>query len=196
MASRLIGLSGYAQSGKDTTAGILIKEYGFNRVSFADALRDSLYALNPLVPRVTWGMVDGNYQPNNVVYERLAPLVDEFGWDELKVKIGEVRELLQRLGTEVGRNILGDNIWVDIAMRKVHEADGPVVITDMRFPNEYDAVAAHLGERWRIERPGYEPVNAHPSETALDNYPFDVRIWNNGTLQDLHDEVGLVLSTR
>lgn len=188
MASKLIGLSGYAQSGKDTTANILIDEFGFTRVAFADALREALYSLNPIVRHVS--KMSGGWDI------RVQDFVDEIGWDRAKVQEPEIRALLQRLGTEVGRNLLGDNIWVKLAMAKVQEIPGPVVITDMRFPNEYDAVAAYLGERWRIERPGTEPVNAHPSETALDGYPFDEYIKNEGSLDDLYDQVVLAMTVK
>ena len=45
----IIGLSGYAQSGKDTVAKVLIEEYGFTRIAFADKIREFLYDLNPQV---------------------------------------------------------------------------------------------------------------------------------------------------
>jgi dephospho-CoA kinase len=46
---QLIGLSGYARSGKDEAAKVLIEEFGFKRIAFADKLRDFLYALDPIV---------------------------------------------------------------------------------------------------------------------------------------------------
>lgn len=174
---KLIGLSGYARSGKDTVAEYLVKEHGYTRVAFADALRDALYALNPSIPYPFDGQT---------VQGRLQTLVDNFGWDSCKTAFPEVRELLQRMGTEVGRNLLGPNVWVDIAMRKVAAVDGPVVITDMRFPNEYAAIRKdHNGLAWRIIRPGTEPVNAHSSETAIDTLPFNETIHNEGTIQEL-----------
>lgn len=166
-------MSGYAQSGKDTSAKFLI-ELGYKRVAFADTLRDALYALNPVV-ELDWEQEDPRF---NAMGERVQEVVDKYGWDNAKVGVPEIRALLQRLGTEVGRNLFGENFWVDQAFRKV---DGPTVFTDCRFPNEAEAIKAAGGEIWRIVRPGTSPVNAHPSETALDGWSFDRYIMNGGT---------------
>src|SRR5581483_2011292 len=99
MSSALLGLMGYAQAGKDTVAKLLVEEFGFTRIAFADALREALYALNPLIP----------FEGDHV---RLRWLIDASGWEEAKVRHPEVRELLQRLGTESGRNVLGADVWV------------------------------------------------------------------------------------
>ena len=44
----IIGLTGYAQSGKDTVAKILVENYGFTRIAFADKIREFLYETNPM----------------------------------------------------------------------------------------------------------------------------------------------------
>lgn len=187
MTPKLVGLSGYAQSGKDTAARVLIEHFGFQRVAFADALRDVLYALNPLIP------VDDSMSAPVI---RLQNRVDKYGWDVAKTAYPEVRALLQRLGTEAGREILGTNIWVDTAMRHVDglapgvvKYGGRYVFTDVRFPNEYAAIKDRGGEVWRIEREGHTAVNAHPSETALDGYGFDRVIFNNAGLLEFDRKI-------
>ena len=45
----IIGLTGYARSGKDTVAQILVDKFGFTRVAFADPIRDFCYQVNPIV---------------------------------------------------------------------------------------------------------------------------------------------------
>lgn len=167
----LIGLSGYAQSGKDTAADAL-KEYGYERVAFADVLRSAVYALNPLMP-------DGR---------RVQDIVDEMGWDSAKVNFTEVRTLLQKMGTEVGRNLLGENVWVDTALNGL-DPDGKYVVTDCRFPNEAAAIRERGGIVFRIARAGVTKANDHPSETSLDNYAFDGIIINDGTVEDFRAEV-------
>jgi hypothetical protein len=161
----IIGLSGYAQVGKDTLASILVEHHGFERIAFADALRDMLYALNP----------DINDGPD--AGPELRWIVDTYGWEAAKER--GARELLQRLGTEAGRNILGEDIWVQTAMKKV-KPGGRYVITDCRFPNEARAVEAAGGHVVRVKRPGFEPVNGHPSETALDDWAFAAVAYNVG----------------
>jgi len=72
------------------------------------------------------------------------------------------------------------------AFRKYKDLEN-VVITDVRFTNEADYIKWYPGSQlWRVERPGVKAVNAHVSETQLDNYPFiDQTFVNNGTIADL-----------
>jgi hypothetical protein len=170
----IIGLSGYAQTGKDTVAEHLVNHYGFTRIAFADPIREALYALDP--PLNDYPGLPG---------VRLAWIVDKSGWESVKQDSLEVRRMLQRLGTEVARNQWGDGFWVDLAMAKANKLDN-VVITDVRFPNEYNAIAESGGQVWRVNKPGVFAVNAHASETALDGHTFDWNIPNYGTREDLY----------
>lgn len=75
------------------------------------------------------------------------------------------------------------------------------IITDVRFPNEYDAVKANGGLILRVNRPGYgtsmlDLATAHPSETALDGHKFDHVIDNNGDLEDLKKKVWEMLKNK
>jgi len=167
----LVGLSGYARSGKDTAAAAL-SDLGFERRAFADAMKTALYRLNPLIS-------------NGDEYTGLSNVVDAEGWERAKSRT-EVRALLQRFGTQAGREILGEDIWVDTALRNLSER---TVFTDVRFQNEADAIRSHHGIVIRVERPGVGPINSHSSETGLDGYPFNAVIQNDGTVDDLHANV-------
>lgn len=181
----IIGLSGYAQSGKDTVGRILVERHGFRRVSFADKLREVALAIDPIIFEVE------EYEENDQV--RLSEIVGWDGWDAAKVNYPEVRRLLQAIGTEAGRNILGEDVWVNAALAWVmpHE---DIVITDVRFPNEYEALYNKGARLWRVVRQGTGPVNDHPSETALDGYKFDSLIFNNTTIADLERRVEAYLA--
>lgn len=169
----IIGLSGYAQSGKDTLGAFLVEEHGYTRYAFADALKNVVYALNPII--------GSNILSHELV--RFRDSVDELGWEDAK-KVAEVRRLLQVMGTEAGRQILGDNVWVDAVMNKITAAQN-VVITDCRFPNEAQAVRAAGGYVVRIQRPGVAAINAHASETSLDEWGFDYTVENKGDMEEL-----------
>ena len=164
-------MSGYARSGKDTVAELLCLNYGYKRVSFADPMRQALYVLSPKI--------------DNIV--RLSEYVDDYGWDVAKQN-QEVRRLLQVFGTEVGRKMFGLDFWIDIALKDL-SGDTQVVISDVRFPNEADAIAKLGGSVWRINRKNHSAVNGHASEHAMDNYMFNHVIYNDETLDDLSDEV-------
>lgn len=178
---QLVAFSGYARSGKDTAAAVLVEEGGWERLAFADVLRDCLEALDPQVKSQTFG----DYR-----HMALSTVLYEWGWDKYKESpySDDIRRLLQRLGTEVGRNILGENIWVDATLAKM-EPGKRYVITDCRFPNEAQAVVKNNGQVFRIKRKGYGPINNHPSETSLDDWNFLGLINNDTTLEEFKDKV-------
>lgn len=163
----IIGVSGYAQSGKDEIAKIAL-EYGFERAAFADTLREALMALNPLIG----------------VSVYLNDFVTMLGWEEAKRKSPEIRRLLQRMGTEAGREIFGENIWVNKTLGGLDPAKH-YIITDVRYKNEAKAIRDLGGQMWRVVRPGTGPVNKHKSEVDLDDYNFDFTIKNDGDLANL-----------
>lgn len=174
---RLIGVSGRKRSGKDTFAARLTEAHGFTRIAFADPMRELALALDPLISP-GW---------------RLSHIVHAHGWEGAKEN-PEVRRTLQRLGTEGGRKVLGENIWVDTAMRTAHAAGGPVVFTDCRFPNEAHAVRRAGGLVVRIERAGLPNSDPHPSESAIDDWTFDYVVRNDGTIAALHAEADWILT--
>lgn len=167
----LIGFSGYGQSGKDSSADILIKHFLYERRAFADPLKEALFRLNPKITHAT----------------RLREIVQVEGWEYAK-KYPECRELLQRMGTEVGRELFGENFWVEQALKGI--AGMPrVTFTDVRFRSEASAIRDHGGIIVRVVRHRHGPVNSHKSETELDEWPFDYIIQNDGTLEDLETKV-------
>lgn len=171
----IIGLSGYARSGKDTVAEQLVLKHGFKQYSFAEPMKKAMYILNPIVKVDEVGMF--TYQG----------AVDAYGIDEAKVKFPEIRRLLQVFGTEVGREMFGNNFWVDLCLNNV-ESD-LIVVSDVRFVNEAEAIRSRGGQVWRIDRPGIGPVTGHASETALDGYKFDQILKNSGTLEEFNELV-------
>lgn len=172
---KLIGLHGFAQCGKDTVGKYLVENYGFTRVSFADAVRDALAALNPYIATRTNGV------------RLLSELLKEWDWERAKQE-PNVRELLQRMGTEVGREIFGQTVWLDIADRKLDGLER-AVITDCRFPNEVGLVKVNGGEVWRITRKGVGSINSHVSDKGLSDEYIDRTIENDSTLEALYARV-------
>ena len=187
----IIGLSGYARSGKDEAA-IALKELGFYRVAFADKLREVLYALDPIVNPTPEKYFVSTKEPI-----RLSGVIDDYGWGGYKETrySDEIRRLLQRLGTEAGRQTLWDSIWVDAAFNGA-PPDANIVVTDCRFPNEAEAIVERGGEVWRITKPGVGPANSHASETGLDDWNFDVKVNNEGTLEEYHEFIRVLAKSR
>lgn len=170
----IIGLSGYARSGKDTVAEILVNDYNFTRVAFADAIRDILYDMNVITACSPTG--------------RVQDAVDRVGWDEAKQDT-EVRRQLQNLGV-AARKHMGEHIWVKTVLNKIFENPyQDYVITDVRFKNEAEYVKSCEGHMWRVVRPYVFAVNDHISEVDLDDYKFDAYVHNNSDLNGLKTTV-------
>lgn len=184
----LIGLNGKAGVGKDTVADYLVEKYNFKRYAFADAVRDVALAINPYV---LWGEYNTR--------DRLVDIVDVDGWDKAKREVPEVRRLLQVIGTEAGRQVLGPNVWVDIVMRKyqtdVRTEDERVygVVTDMRFENEFTMISGNSWPTIKIIRPNNPDAIASSHASEQYDPPCDYTITNDGTLDDLYVHVENVL---
>jgi hypothetical protein len=174
----IIGLTGYAQSGKDTVAKILVENYGFIRIAFADRIRDLVFEMNPMVDSIAG-------EPRF-----LKDFVTRYGWDEAK-KNPHIRRILQTTGVGA-RKVFGEDFWIEQGMRQVDDTNR-YVFTDVRFTNEAEAIKLFEGAQvWRIKRLGVAAVNGHVSEHEMDGYPVDQIFTNNTSIEDLE----LMIKTR
>lgn len=174
---RLIGLHGPARCGKDTVGAILAR-HNFSLLAFATPLKDMLITGFGL----TREQVDG---------AKKEEIIDWIGRSP--------RELMQTLGTEWGRGLVGRYIWLKHAERRLalyRTWAENVVITDLRFANEAAWVRVQDGVIWHITgRDSSGAVRAdHPSEAGLRVVPGDIVIRNDGSLADLEDARVLALS--
>lgn len=164
----IIGLGHAARVGKDTCAAQLVEHHGYQRVAFADAIRDFVYRMDPDV--------------------RLQ--VNVHGWEASKLAHPFVRHALVDAGYHA-RDVMGEDVWIRAAMRRV--TSGRTVITDMRYPNEVDAIRSIGGVIVKVERPGVEPL-PNVADQALASYDgWDAVIVNDGTLDDLRGQLDHLL---
>lgn len=178
----LVGIAGWARSGKDTAAQGLV-DIGWTKAAFADPLKRALEILNPVV------YTEGHWDNDKDIYSLSDALAYGDGWNDAKDDPDwgdEVRRLLQTFGTEVGRNLFGEDFWVKQALDGAYPY---TVFSDVRFKNEADAIRAAGGIVIRVQRDGVFPVNGHSSETDLDDYDFDYEITNNWTKESLQDDI-------
>lgn len=183
----LIAFSGYKTSGKDTAARVLVDEYGFTKVAFADPIREALLILNPWVAYAAeYGTIP------------LAELIQDAGWDWAKNNIPEVRRLMQTFGSEVGRSLLGENVWVDLLLSRypdLFHAETRYVITDCRFENECEFVQGVGGTILWINRPGLVS-DGHASESDVPLRYAEAVLHNDETVEELEEDVRFFLFTR
>lgn len=191
----IIGIIGKAGAGKDTVAEMIIEEYSisktnvsdskikrpvsyrpFNIAKFADGLKRSCAAITGL--------------QSDYFYDR-----SNYGYVIYSLGI-TVRELMQKVGTGL-RETVDKDIWVKTALMKCAQ-NLNYVFTDVRFPNEVEAIRNLGGMIIHIIRNDYEDESLkseesknHISETALDNYPINanITVLNNGDLEDLRKMV-------
>jgi hypothetical protein len=188
----IIGIAGFQGSGKDTIADYLQNIYGFKRDSFAATLKDAVAAV------FGWDrdLLEGRTTESRAWREQVDPW-----WSErLAMPNLTPRLVLQKWGTEVARKSWHDDTWIASLENKLNRAHNDIVITDVRFPNEIQAVRNAGGIVIRVVR-GLEPdwfesaiaanqqvqsavaymqaQNIHPSEWAWIGTKFDAVIDNN-----------------
>lgn len=164
-----VGIIGRARVGKDTAGAWLVENRGYVRVGFADAVRDVALRLDPIVG------TDDSYLCAEG--ERLSDAVSFWGWETAKGE-SEVRRILQETGMAV--RAIDPDFWLRIALEKVAQANAagsPVVITDVRFPNEAESLRNAGFHLLYIDRPDVEHLE-HPSEGALTSADAEFFIYN------------------
>jgi hypothetical protein len=190
----IIGLCGAQGSGKDTVANILVSKHGFVRISFASALKDVISIL------FSWPreMLEGDTAESRAWRE--APDAE---WS-LKTGIADFspRKALQYVGTDLIRNRVYADIWVDIVKNRIRSnPDAKIVVSDCRFINEVEMLKTFPNTSIvRVLRKGIADKgitiekNVHLSETAdLDPY-VSITLDNDSTIEALESTVGWFVS--
>jgi len=163
---RILGITGYKQSGKSTLARQAKVEFGFKRMGFAFPLKE---LIGNLWPDFTWENMHGNAKE-----------------EVLEVYGKSFREVAQVVGTDLLRTYDPD-VWVR-ATRKAIVLYGfqmgpsarDIVIDDIRFDNEAALIHALGGQVWEVVRPKGEGVtfDTHASEQGLLASSVDMVILN------------------
>lgn len=192
----IIGINGYAGSGKDTVGEIIRMQQpkeNWEIKKFAGKLKE--------VASIILGIPKTMFEDQEFKKKTLPQMWSDHGLPMT------VRDFLQRLGTDALRQGLHPNTWVNALMMEYKEvcfagkdSEGADlfsypnwIITDCRFPNEATAIKNAGGIIIRVNRPGVNAVNAHPSEVALSHWQFDYTIENNEGIVELKHKVRDIL---
>jgi hypothetical protein len=167
MARTVIGFTGKMGCGKSTAAKML-QGFGFTRVRFAGPLKDMMACLG-----LTQDEIEGHLK--EAPCELLGGKTPRFA--------------MQTIGTEWGRETISRNLWIKAWRRRVDALKEyiPVVVDDVRFPNEAEAIKSAGGSIVRIVRGNLHVSSSHPSE--LMTFDADATITNNGTERDLQEVI-------
>jgi hypothetical protein len=178
-----IGITGPAQSGKDTVYSILKEVFGdkCQRFSFADKLKYSVASLFDISREVVdYLKISQDLCVDIKAYPRGIPPVH---------RLMTMREILQRYGTEAHRNIFGKDFWVEQLFKDVEDDKNMLfVITDVRFDNEAKAIKDRKGFIIRLTRNGTGNMK-HASEVPIAMDLVNVVINNDGSIEDLKNNI-------
>lgn len=210
----IIGICGFIGTGKDTVADYLVNLHHFRRESFANSLKDAVAHV------FDWDrtMLEGRTKQAREWREQ----VDCWWAERLNMPNLTPRLMLQLWGTEVCRRGFHDDIWIASLENKLRNSQDDIVISDCRFPNEiksiknaggivvrvrrgpepawYDAAVdynrgpAYVG--WSLGKVKLDKLGVHASEYSWVGTDFDAILDNNGTLDDLYQQVKNLLQDR
>lgn len=207
----IVGVCGFIASGKDTIADYLCTFHGFKRVSFAGSLKDAVSAI------FGWEreLLEGTTKTSREWREK-----PDAWWSKRLGKEITPRYVLQYWGTEVCRNGFHPDIWVASVENKLRHTTDNIVITDCRFANEVNAIKnaggitcrVSRGEKpiwyqdaetlnkgssqmgWAIAKAKLKEFNIHASEYSSVGLDYDHYIDNDGTIDDLHKKIKLIIN--
>ncbi|MGY2919466.1 hypothetical protein [Bradyrhizobium sp. USDA 3262] len=139
----VVGLAGFAQSGKTTAALYLEKKYGIRRKHIAEPLRAMLAVL---------------LQANGMKADEITRYLEGDLKEQVIPCLGVTSRYAQiTIGTEWGRELIGQDLWANTWERGIAEGDS-VMNDSVRFPNEADAIRRRGGVVIMIKRPGTKPA--------------------------------------
>lgn len=207
----IVSFSGVKFSGKDTAAEGLIRSHKFKRIGLADKLKDicsivfNIYRPDMDNPSVKENPFDKPIFIRVSHIDELLRTIERDGYDfefditfELLCKnfmgksLASIREVLQVVGTDICRNYIKDDIWLQYVKNTILNHKGNLVITDARFQNEREFLANLGAIMILIVRPGFENKSTHISENQLGNPEnYDVVVINDSTITALQSDIAM-----
>jgi len=209
----ILGISGKMGAGKDTIADVLVSKHGFTKLSFATAIKEICSNVFNIDSNYFYDRVlkDKAFDSSiKLTYDNLNSLCDEIikeGYGVSKdlresvLKKGvdnqmtSPRVLLQYIGTDLCRNIIGPDIWLTITKYKINKSKTDVVIPDCRFPNERLLIKELDGLTALVNRPKLDLLytndnTTHISENLLGiEEDYDIVFNNTGSQGILEEDV-------
>jgi hypothetical protein len=189
----IVGISGKAQSGKDTVSKMIVYTIWYYNYSqrlqpfSLEHYNNTYEKFGDVIDFTCWYKTSFANKLKQCLSNILNVSISKFEDNEFKKSEVEwlgitVRELLQKFGTAI-RNEVGDDFWVKACLNNL-EKDGNYLITDVRFKSEAKGIKDLEGIIVRVNREGAGAGN-HISEIDLDDYSFDYVINNDGNMEDL-----------
>jgi hypothetical protein len=133
MANYIIGITGFAGSGKNSIANVIHQTFPEETeiMSFGSAVKDVCSVLFDW-PR---DLLEGDTDKSREFRE-----TEDDYWTKMLGQDWTPRKAMQFVGTDLIRNQLSDSFWLDLAMKKIDKSDKIVIIPDVRFRNEINCI--------------------------------------------------------
>lgn len=183
---RIVAVCGKKRSGKDTVADFLCRSFGYTNRKISEDLKK--------VVQVLFDFSDTQVESDD------KDVVDP-RWDI------SPRQAMQFIGTHVMQfeiqklltdKSVGRQFWIQsFATKYCDDTNSHIVISDLRFPHEYEILKRYGVYVIRVERQtqaSHDLVSEHDSEKEYVNIPTDVVIQNDGTLDDFHEKLRRLFS--
>lgn len=200
----LLAICGFIGSGKDTAAEYFVKHHGFRRDSFASPLKDAVSSIFGWDRELLEGLTPE--------HRKWREQIDPWWADRLNMPHLTPRWVLQYWGTEVGRFSFHNDIWIASLENRLRQTTSNIVISDVRFPNEIDAIqnaggivlrikrgedpiwfndavtinqASTNSDQWKQSKENLDKLGIHLSETSWVGRKLDFTIENNESIEKL-----------
>jgi hypothetical protein len=190
---KIIGIKGRKFSGKSTTAKYLISKYGYQEYAFGDPMKEAMVHIFDFSREQLWGTQEQKetVDPRWGLSPRRA--MEIVGTDLFQF---DIQNHLKEGEFPFGRKIWVQRfkLWYEKQIKLT--PDMKLLLSDIRFRHESDAVKELGGEIWEIRRPDNPYQGNHLSETEQDSIVADSVILNSSNLINLETMVDIELSRR
>lgn len=201
----IIGLLGSKNCGKSTIANYLHDFYGFEKLSYAEPVKDVCSIIFGWDRELLEGIT-----PESRIWRET---VDEYWAEKLNIPDFCPRKAFTLVGTDIFRKYIHEDIWINCLIKKINPYTN-YVITDCRHIKETQALIDREGIILRITRGGLPTwksiakkavlgertainkmmeLKIHRSEYEWVCCEYDHDINNDGSIEELYDHVRSII---
>jgi len=210
----IVGFVGLIGAGKDTAADYLVNTHGFRRDSFANTLKDAVACV------FGW---DRTLLEGRTAEARAWREQPDTWWSTRLGRSITPRWVLQYWGTDVLRMNFHDDIWIASLENKMRKTTDDIVISDVRFPNEIQAIHNSGGivvrikrgkdpewfdsavsfnygpdgnSTWSLSKMQLERMKIHASEYSWVGGNIDYTVYNDTTIDELFEQIESLIKSQ
>lgn len=178
----IILLNGLSRSGKDTVAKYLSRKYAFEHIKISEKVKDVV----------------------SVMFDITKEELEDHRKDKVRSDYGVTpRDLMKFIGTHVGQYELnkvlpkiGRCFWIKSAMKKMTEENNKYVISDYRFPHEYEFLNSEFPNRKIVVVKIVPEFTGFVKPAIMDETEMQMKndyILKNITIEQLYNDIDYMM---